>query len=71
MVHLRQQPLLHRIVVDGDEQVGAARVARAVVQHRVVAALADHADFYLKFFEFCLYLKSEGKVELEFRHAAR
>jgi hypothetical protein len=32
-------------VVNRQKEIGARRVARAVVQDRVVAALADHAHF--------------------------
>ena len=42
-----------------------------MVQHRVVAALADEADFYAGFFQLGHYVKSESKIERKFRHAAR
>ncbi len=41
-----------------------------MAQHRVVPALADQADFHLKFFKLYLYFQSEREIELKFRHTA-
>jgi len=44
-VRVRQLAQAHGVVVNRQKEIGARRVARAVVQDRVVAALADHAHF--------------------------
>src|SRR5438552_2553026 len=44
-VRVRQLAQAHGVVVNRQKEIGARRVARTVVQDRVVAALADHAHF--------------------------
>jgi hypothetical protein len=58
-------------VVDGDEQVRAARIACPMMQLGVIAALADHAHILARSQQHAAHLHRQFEVVLELGPAAR